>query len=576
MSEQKMQSKYVPLRVRFRSAPGMAEREQPKQGNVVTEDVLQGQSVQLPVPPLLALSESQQHAQQIKELLRLGNLLRADLGLSEVLQRIVASMSTCTGFRVLIVNLIEEGNSYVLPVAFSGISAEDEHLICENPVTIEQMHRLMRPEFRVSQSYFISHEQKDVFAGITVIASRTMTDHVEGQWHPEDMLLTPLVSPREQKLLGFLSLDDPENDRIPTLETIEMVELFANQAATAIDNARIFQEREGERIALDKGIALLREDMEQIQRGDLRTRVRSNHQKLQPIGDAVNNMMKEFSNILGSMQMVTRAVDEHTRNVQYNSELLVRDTGQQEQQVNRISQVIDNIATMMHQVSDGASTLSKMATEAMDITLEGQGAVDRAVEGMGKVREATMQSARTMKRLGESGQEINETMLVVTDLTTRMHLLALNAAIEAARAGEHGQGFAVVAQEIRTLAMSSAEASRKVGGYVRSIQNETGAVSQSVEQNTQQVVMQTELVTQTGITLDAISVVTEQMANLVQGICSMADNQAQGSRLVVHAVGEILRVTGEINVHMHEMRQSMSHLLELADSLRSRMSVFQM
>ncbi len=350
------------------------------------------------------------------------------------------------------------------------------------------------------------------------------------------------------------------------------MELFASQAAIAIDNARIFQEREAERLALEEAIALLRRDLEQVQEGDLRIRVRSSHEKLQPVADAINTMVVEISEILGDVQMVTQAVDEHTQKVQQSSELLARDASQQEQQVHNISQVIDEMAATMQHVSERAAKIAQVAVEAMDVTLEGQSTVDRAVDGMGQVREATMQSARVMKRLGESGQEINDTVLTITDLTTRMNLLALNAAIEAVRAGEHGQGFAVIAQEMRSLATHSAEAARKVATRIRAIQQETATAAVSVEQNTRQVVMQTELVTQTGVALDAISVVTEQMADLVQGISSAG--QAQGSHLMIGSVEGMSRTTSEITQHMRQMQQSLTHLVDLTNSLRSRVSVF--
>jgi methyl-accepting chemotaxis protein len=206
--------------------------------------------------------------------------------------------------------------------------------------------------------------------------------------------------------------------------------------------------------------------------------------------------------------------------------------------------------------------------------VEAQGAVDRAVDGMSMVREATMQSTRTMKTLSESGQEINEATLAMTDLTIRMHHLALNAAIEATRAGDHGKGFAVVAQEIRSLAVQSGEAARKIGGYVRAIQHETTTASQSVEQSTQHVVMQTELVTQTGVALDAINVVTNQLSGLIEEIRTTTDNQMQGSRLVVGAVGEIRSMTSEVTQHTRDVQQSMDRLTNLADSLRSYMMAF--
>ncbi len=349
--------------------------------------------------------------------------------------------------------------------------------------------------------------------------------------------------------------------------------MFANQAAIAIDNAVIFQEREAERLALEQAIELLRHDLKRLQSGDLRVHVQSSHEKLQPIVQAVNTMIEEFSEILGSVQKVTEAVDEHAQDVRRGSEVLAHDTSQQEHQVESISRVIDDMASTMKRVSERAEKMSQVASEATEVTEEGQEKVDRAHEGMRSVRETTMQSARIIKRLGESGQEINDTVVEITDLTTRMNLLALNAAIEAVRAGERGQGFVVIAQEIRSLAVSSAEAARKVSSRIRAIQNEMTTVSQSVDQHIQQVVVQTELVTQASVALAAIGIVTEQMVDLVQGLGPAAIGQAQGSQLVAHSVEEISLMSSEIAQQCGHMQQSLAHLVELTNSLRNRLSV---
>jgi len=576
MSEKKQQNLFVPLRVRFRSPAEQAQWEKEHAApRLPTYSSTEHNSTQdSQIVPLPRGTESVQRTRQIKELIRLGNILRAELGLNEVLQQIVASISTCTGFSMAVINLVEDNSDKTSPVAFAGGSEEGDRLIRENPLTVEQMHRLMRPDFRISQSYFIPHEYAEMYADVAVSVEKSVDDYEAGGWHPEDLLIVPLFSPRQKKLLGVLSLDDPEDGRIPTVESMEMIELFANQAAIAIDSARIFQERETERVVLEEAIDLLRRDVEQVQYGDLRVRVQSSHEKLKPVVEAINIMIKEISEILGSVQMVTRAVDEHAQDVQRSSEVLVRDTAQQERQVAHISHIVDEMAGTLKNVTEQAETVSFVARDASDVTTEGQNKVVRATDGMRQVREATMHSARIMKRLGESGQEINDTVMEITDLTTRMNLLALNAAIEAVRAGEQGQGFAVIAQEIRTLAVHSAEASRKVAARLRAIQNETAAVSQSVEQNIQQVVIQTELVTQTGAALEAISIVTEQMADLMQNICTAAESQSQSSRLVVYAVEEISRMTGEIAGQTGNLNQSLAHLVELTNSLHSRMSVF--
>jgi methyl-accepting chemotaxis protein len=564
MPDRKLQSKFV-FRFRPPAEPVLSERDEV---SVLTRNMPE---VPIQESSQMKTVEMQQGARQIKELLRLSKLLRVEHGLNDVLSQAVSAIANSTGFRALVINLIREQS--VCPVAFAGVAEEDQRVLQSGHDSVDDLMRFIRQEFRISDSYFISHEHADLFAGMATVSTMPMDHYKPGGWHPYDMLLVPLYSPREQKMLGFLSFDDPIDGNIPTEEQIEIIELFANQLAVGVDNALIFQERENERVVLEESIMRLRENMEQVKRGDLRKRMRTAHPELQPVVEVINAVFEEISSILGSMQMVTQAVDEHARRVQRNSELLARDTHQQGQQVYQISSVVNEIATMMNRISESAATLSKTAVEAMDVTIEAQGAVDRAVDGMGKVREATMQSAHTMKMLSESGQEINDTVLLISDLTLRMHHLALNAAIEATRAGEHGQGFAVIAQEIRTLAGHGGEAARKIAAYIRTIQHEMTAVSQSVEQSTQQVVMQTELVTQTGVALEAISMITEHLTSLIQGICATADNQSQSAQHVADTVKEILHITEGTTQHMSSMQQSLDHLIELTNSLRSRMAL---
>nr|MBA2680347.1 methyl-accepting chemotaxis protein [Ktedonobacteraceae bacterium] len=344
----------------------------------------------------------------------------------------------------------------------------------------------------------------------------------------------------------------------------------------AVDNARLLQEREAERASLDEGIATLHDQLEQVRRGDLRVRIHVNHQKLEPAAASLNKAIEQVHAILLDMSRVTQAIDEHAQNVHYNSEVLASDTERQETQVRLISKVIDEFARMMDSISGRAAILIGKAREAVDVKNKAQIDTDRAIKGMKSVREATMQSTHTMKNLSESGQEINETMVTSTDLTTRMHLLALNAAIEVSRAGEQDRGFRAIVQELRTLATQSADAAHRIGSYIRTIQQETTTVSQSVQHSTEQVVVQTELMMDVGVTLDAIGIVTDNLTNLIKEIFNTAENQSQGSQAVLKAISDVARVTRDVNLHMQEMEKSMNRLVESTNSLRSRLSVFRL
>jgi len=570
MSERKPQTRYIPLRVRFR--PTSENPSYGREQNVPVNGI--SSSLQSALAEFTRPSETERHARLVRELLRLCDLLRTDLSLDDMLQQIASSIAACTGFRGLAINLLDESEKMLRVIAAAGVTEEDQRLLHEKPFPVDILFNLMRPQFRISQSYFIPHEHFGLLADATVVMMKDVSREKSeaDRWHPEDFLLVPLYSPRGQELLGCFSLDDPEDNKIPTTESIEILELFAHQAAMAIDNARLVRKHDQENTELEQAIGSLCEDLEVLRQGDLRRHVRSTCKKLQPVADAINTMVTDLTAILNNTRMVALAVDDHIHRLHHSSEQLFSGSTLQEQQVQQLSQVISDVASIMHTISECAALLSKTAVDAVDVTVDAQTTVDRAVEGMSRVREATMQSARAMKTLGESSHEVNETTQAMTDLATRMHLLALNAAIEATRAGEHEQGFIVIAQEIRALAMQCSDGTRKVGAYIRTIQHETGTLSQSVEQSTQQVILQTELVTQTGVALEAISIVTEQLTNLIQNICTAAENQSQSSQMAVNSINEIFRVKNDNANCLQEMHQLVAHLLELANSLGLRMA----
>jgi methyl-accepting chemotaxis protein len=565
MSELKPRAKYIPLHVH--PHPTSKNHTYGREQNISINGTLR--SIQSTVAEFACVSETERRTRLIRELLHLCDLLRTDASLDKMLEQIVGSIVTYTGFQGLVINVLDENEKMLRVVAAAGVTEEDHHLLHEKPFPIDILFNLMRPQFRMSQSYFIAHEDFSLLADATgvIIKDVEREKSASSPWHAEDFLLVPLYSPRGQTLLGCFSLADPEDDRIPTIESIEMLELFADKAALAIDNARLSREREQERRELEQAIGLLCEDVEALQQGDLRQHVRATDKKLQPVVDAINSIVTNLTTLVNKRRMVALAVDEQTHKLQHSSEQLINGTMLHEQQMQQLLQVISDVASIMPTISECAALLSKTAVDAVDVTVEAQTTVDRAMEGMGQVREAMMQSVRTMKMLDESSHQVNEASQIMTDLATHMHILSLNAAIEATRAGDHGQGFIHIAQEIRRLAMQCSDGTRKVGAYIHTIQHETLTLSQCVEQSTQQVILQAELVTQTGIALDAISIVTEQLTNLVQNMCTAAENQSWNSQMAINSINEILRANSDNAKYLQEMHRLGTYLLELASTL---------
>src|SRR5260370_20537933 len=144
MSEQKPQTRYIPLRVRFR--PTSENHLHGREQNILVNGT--SSSLSSAVTELTRVSEAERHARLIRELLHLCDLLRTDLSLDDMLQQIASSIAACTGFRGLAINLLDDSEKMLRVVATSGVTEEDQHILQEKSFPVDILFSLMRPQFR--------------------------------------------------------------------------------------------------------------------------------------------------------------------------------------------------------------------------------------------------------------------------------------------------------------------------------------------------------------------------------------------------------------------------------------------
>jgi methyl-accepting chemotaxis protein len=529
-----------------------------------------------------SVSDLEHRSQQIKEVVRASTALRADMPPEAICALVAQTIHATLGFQAAVVNLIIPGNRYFAIVATAGILDAERQRLLNDPPPVDHIISLMRPDFQVprTRSYFIGHEHKYLLegaGGITLLTpSAVAPPRSANAWHPDDVFFVPLISVRENRLLGIISLDLPEDGKIPTFETVEVIELLANQAATALDTARLFQERDHERQALHQGLEDLLAHLDRMRQRDLSSRAHLRTSALTHVAGALNDVSETLSNVLADVRDAGMVVQRQASEMRNAALQLVGSAQQQAEQIQSASQVIHRTSEQMHQIVAKAAGTRASAEEANSISNEGREAAERAGEGMSAVREITLQAARRIKRLGESSQEISNVIQLVSEFASQTHLLALNAAIEAANAGEHGSGFAIVAREIRNLAQNSNDATKQIHARIKGIQNETNQVAVTVEYATQQVVQLSDLVTRSGTALHAIDTVIQEIIGEIAMVHRTAEEQAKATAAVSGTINAIAGIIGATWESAENMRASMDQLAELAAILQAKIEMFRL
>jgi methyl-accepting chemotaxis protein len=524
--------------------------------------------------------DGERRARQIRELVRLSATLHADGGLDEILEQLAGAVTSTIGFGAAVFNLVHDQNPYLDVVAAVGLDQEAFEKLRQTPPRLAAVERVMRPEFMLagSQSYHISHEYSYLIQDIESVSVQPAPPHGTPRppdaWHPDDLLLVPLNSSRDQRLLGILSLDEPEDGKVPSRETMEVVELFANQAALAIEMASVFEERERERQVLRDGLTSLLYQMGEIGPEQLGTQVPFGAASPDSIAETLNAVLYRLNTVLLDVYRASEVVNRSAAEVQIAATQLALGAQHQAQQIQEVSRAVAGMADGVQHIARTADAASSVMAEGLDVSRVGREAAEQAAAGMAHVREVTLLSARKIKRLGESTQEIGEIVQMVTDFANQTNLLALNAAIEAARAGENGRGFTTIAQEIRNLATSSAEATNAIKGRIKGIQSDTSSVVLSIEEGTREVVAQSDLALQAGAALESADAVIQRLAQVLGDITATAGKQAQSATIVARSMGDISEITTRTRDSMVSMRASMARLAELASSLAQSVSVF--
>lgn len=241
----------------------------------------------------------------------------------------------------------------------------------------------------------------------------------------------------------------------------------------------------------------------------------------------------------------------------------------------------DQVATAMHQMAATVQEVARNAEEASEAAVaadqqarEGDKVANEAIAQIERLASEVSHSTEAMGELKRESDKIGSVLDVIKSVAQQTNLLALNAAIEAARAGEAGRGFAVVADEVRSLALRTQNSTEEIEALIASLQNGTQQVATIMDNSRDLTASSVELTRRAGSSLKSITQTVSAIQAMNQQIAAAAEQQSATAEEINRSVLNVRDVSEQTSAASEETAASSIELARLGTHLQSLVGQF--
>lgn len=323
----------------------------------------------------------------------------------------------------------------------------------------------------------------------------------------------------------------------------------------------------------------VRSVMQQVeQQSDLAVEVRNvdSNDEIGALATAFNNMLGRFRDSMQKVAGTTHQLKESAERISKVSESTVAAVQSQQAGTETVVTAMQQVESNAHEVKSYAESASEASASANEQAKLGTELTETAIAAISRLTGEIEQAGSVIGKVGDYSNEVGTVLDVITSIAEQTNLLALNAAIEAARAGEAGRGFAVVADEVRSLATRTHESTQEVHKTIEQLQHEVNsaiAVMQRAQQSTHTSVSEVE----------KVSASLQEIAEAVAGINTLnsqmtvsAQQQESASAEVNRSVQEISAIAEQTSSEANEGVAVSESLLKLAVDLEKMVDQFKL
>ncbi|MGF1717750.1 methyl-accepting chemotaxis protein [Photobacterium chitinilyticum] len=305
--------------------------------------------------------------------------------------------------------------------------------------------------------------------------------------------------------------------------------------------------------------------------------VRATHldkSELGVISASLNSTLEQFSHVIdnlsNSSMALASAAEETSQTCQYNSTSMV----EQQDQIGLIATAIEELSTTINEVANKTQQTAESAKLADSQAHSGLGTVQNSYQSIESLAAEIDGLAEKVTRLHESSNNINNVIDVIKSVADQTNLLALNAAIEAARAGEQGRGFAVVADEVRTLAQRTQESTSEIEGFITSLQSDVEAAFSVIDNSQKKASVAVRDSRNVEQILEGISKSVSKIFSMMEQVATATEEQAVVTQDIAKNVMIVEEKSTESTTGATQIASTAKEQSELATSLKNLANIF--
>ncbi len=320
---------------------------------------------------------------------------------------------------------------------------------------------------------------------------------------------------------------------------------------------------------INQAVELLENSSTEIAHGDLTQRINiAGNDEFSRIAQSVNRIVEDFQHVVQtnreSISQLARASEENSVVANQARQNILS----QQEQTTQVAAAINEFTATVHEVAQSATSAAEASEQADIAAASGQIVVEESIQMIKNLSTDLQESVEAMHSLAKHSEDIGTVIDVIQSISEQTNLLALNAAIEAARAGEQGRGFAVVADEVRTLASRTQASTKEIMDTIQRLQEGSRDSSQRLEKGAESAILTVEKAQEAGDALDQIKASVDQITAMNTQIATAAEEQSLVTEDINANISSISEIANQTAIGAEQSGEATLELANLAETLR--------